>query len=264
MKKTFTAICMAIAGMMALTSCEGTDITEILGGDDALGNITLTTSNPTGNQIYAGDSTITFKSAIGNVNIRQLDIDIDTMGADFDTTMLNINAGTIFVGVNGANITANTANINWPVCGINLRDTNTGTYLVSVPVDNFDFLEYIDTTSINSMITTGLNFQGRPSPHFALTVHRDEYSIGYFGRIPVTSFPGAGEMVEGTINNVRAFYITLDQVRAILDMDPADRPANLVAALPSITFNGTFSSLRANMTSVINRVNELEEVEISK
>lgn len=264
MKKTFTAILMAAACLATLTSCDE-DLSDIFDNDDVLGSITLTTSNAAGTQIYGNDSTITFKSSIGNVNLRQLDIDIDTMGVDFDTTLLNINAGTIFVGVNGANITSNTANINWPVCGINLRDTVAGTYRISVPVDNFDFLEYIDTTSINSMITTGLNFQGRPSNLFAVAAGREAYYIGFAGSINVTSFPGVGNNVEGTINNVRAFYITLDHIRQLLAMSAEERAGiNLATTLPSITFNGTFASLRANMTSVINRVNELDEVNVTK
>lgn len=264
MKKRFLALLTAVACLTALTSCDE-DLTDIFGSDDALGHITLTTSNAMGEQSYSNDMTIEFKSAICNVNNRTIEVDIDTLGVDFDTTLLNVNAGSIFVGVSGVDVTTNTANINWPICGINLRDTLTGNYVIDLPVDNFDFLEYIDTTSINSMITSGLNFRGRPCNLFAVAASRDEYYIGYSGSVNITAFEGAGTLVEGTLNNVRAVYITREQIEALLAMTPEERDAvSLSTTLPRITFNGTLSSLRANMTSVINRVNELDQVEVTK
>lgn len=267
MKKSIFAIFMAAVCMVALTSCEDTDITDIINSDADLGSITLTTSNATGTQLYGNDSTLTFKSALCNVNMRNVNINvnIDSLDFEYDTTLLNLNAGAIFVGVTGTNVTEHTSTIDWPVCGINLRDTVPGNYFVCVPVANFSFLDYIDTTSINRMITTGLNFGDLPFNLFAVAAGRDAYYIGYRGFINVSTFGGNGTMVQGTISNMKAYYITLDQIRELLALTPAERAATrLDETLSSITFNGSFSSLRANMTSVINRLNEMDEVEITK
>ena len=266
MKKTFTTILMAMACMAVFTACDE-DITDLFTDDDVLGNITLTTSNANGPQLYANDTTLQFKSALCNVNMRNVSVsvNVDELDFEYDTSNINVNAGAIFVGVTGNNITSNTSNIDWPVCGINLRDTLPGSYFVCVPVTTFEFLNYIDTTSINSMITAGLQYKDLPFNLFAVAAGREAYYIGYRGFINVTAFGGNGTMVEGTINNLKAYYITLDQIRALLALTPEERSQiTLAETLSSVTFNGSFSSLRANMTSVINRLNDLDEVDITK
>ena len=266
MKKSLYTILMAVACMMVFTSCDE-DLTDVFVNDDVLGSITLTTSNANGPQIYGNDSTLTFKSALCNVNMRNvsINVNVDTLDFEYDTTLVNLNAGAIFVGVTGVNITENTSNIDWPVCGLNLRDTVPGNYFVCVPVTTFSFLDYIDTTSINKMITTGLNFGDLPFNLFAVAAGREAYYIGYRGFVNVTAFGGNGTMVQGTITNMKAYYITLDQIRELLVLTPAERAnTRLDETLSSSTFNGNFSSLRANMTSVINRINEMDEVEITK
>lgn len=262
MKKTLLTILAAALCMPMFTSCDISDIME----SGALGTITLTTSQAAnGDQLYADDSTITFKSGLCNINHRDIHIDVDTLGVDYDTTLLNVNAGTIILGVNGVNVMENTANIDWPLFGLNLRDTAVGTYHFFLPVQTFAFLNFLDTTSINSLVATGLTFQSLPFNLFAVASTRDEYYIGYSGSVTVTSFGSEGNMVEGTFNNVKAYYVTTDKLREMIALGAAEwNTRTLASELPTITFNGTFTSRRANMTSVINRVNELDEVEVTK
>lgn len=264
MKKTVLTLIVAALCLPMFTSCDE-DLSSIL-SSDALGTITLTTSQAAnGEQLYGNDSTITFKSGLCNVNHRDIHIDIDTLGVDYDTTLLNVNAGAIYIGVNGVNVMENTANIDWPLFGMNLRDTVVGTYLIRVPVNTFSFLEYLDTSSINSLVAEGLTFQTLPFNLFAVAANKDSYYIGYYGSVSVNNFGSYGTMIEGTFNNVKAYYITTDKIREMLALTPEQRAATTLAdELPSITFNGTFTSRRANMTSVINRVNELDEVEVTK
>ena len=261
MKKTLFTLVMAALCMPMFTSCDISDILD----SGALGTITLTTSQANGDQLYANDSTITFKSGLCNINNRNITIDVDTLGVDYDTTLLNVNAGTIILGVNGVNVMENTANIDWPLFGLNLRDTVVGNYLIRVPVDDFAFLAFLDTTSINSLVASGLTFQSFPFNLFAVAVDKDHYYIGYDGSVSVTTFGSEGSMVEGTFNNVKAYYLTSDKIRELMALSPAEQAQTTLAnELPSITFNGTFTSRRVNMTSAINRVNELDQVEVTK
>ncbi len=161
MKKTLFTLVLAALCLPVFTSCDPQDLSDIL-SSDALGTITLTTSQAAnGEQLYGNDSTITFKSGLCNVNHRDIHIDIDTLNVDYDTTLLNVNAGAIYIGVNGVNVMENTANIDWPLFGMNLRDTVVGNYFFFLPVQTFAFLNYLDTSSINSLVATGLTFQWR-------------------------------------------------------------------------------------------------------
>lgn len=265
MKKNFFFAALAVAFMGMLTSCEE-NLTDIFNDSDALGTITLTTSQAgNGDQLYGNDTTITFKSGLCNVNHRDIHIDIDTLNVDYDTTLLNVNAGAIFVGVNGVNVVENTANIDWPLFGMNLRDTVVGTYNFFLPVRTFAFLNYLDTTSINSLIATGLTFETMPFNLLAVAANKDEYYIAYSGSVSVNTFGSEGTMIEGTFNNVKAYYVTTTKLREMIDLGAEEwNTRTLAQELPTITFNGTFTSRRANMTSVINRLNEMDEIEVTK
>jgi hypothetical protein len=265
MKKTLFTLVLAALCLPVFTSCDPQDLSDIL-SSDALGTITLTTSQAAnGEQLYGNDSTITFKSGLCNVNHRDIHIDIDTLNVDYDTTLLNVNAGAIYIGVNGVNVMENTANIDWPLFGMNLRDTVVGNYFFFLPVQTFAFLNYLDTSSINSLVATGLTFQSMPFNLFAVAASKDEYYIGYSGSVSVNNFGPDGTMIEGTFNNVKAYYVTTTKLREMIDLGAEEwNTRTLASELPTITFNGTFTSRRANMTSVINRVNELDEVEVTK
>lgn len=264
MKKTLLSLLVAALCLPMFASCDE-DLSSIF-NSDALGTITLTTSQAAnGDQLYGNDTTVTFKSGLCNVDHRNIHIDVDTLGVDYDTTLLNVNAGAIYIGVNGVNVMENTANIDWPLFGMNLRDTVVGTYLIRVPVNTFAFLHFLDTTSINSLVATGLTFQSLPFNLFAVAANKDAYYIGYHGSVSVNNFGPDGTMIEGTFNDVKAYYITTEKIREMLALSPAEQATTTLAnELPSITFNGTFTSRRANMTSVINRVNEMDEVEVTK
>ena len=262
MKKTLFIIVAAVLCMPMFTSCDLSDIID----SGALGTITLTTSQTAnGDQLYADDSTITFKSGLCNINNRDIHIDIDTLDVDYDTTLMNFSAGTIILGVNGVDVMENTANIDWPLFGMNLRDTTVGTYYFFLPVQTFDFLNFIDTTSINSLVATGLTFQRFPFNLFAVAADKDHFYIGYSGSVNVTTFGSEGSMVEGTFNNVKAYYVTTDKLREMIALGAAEwNNRTLASELPTITFNGSFNSRRVNMTSAINRLNEMDEVEVTK
>ena len=263
MKKTFFSLLVAALCLPMFTSCD--DLIDIF-NSDALGTINLTTSQAAnGDQLYADDSTITFKAGLCNVNHRNIHIDVDTLGVDYDTTLLNVNAGAIYIGVNGVNVMENTANIDWPLFGMNLRDTTVGTYYFFLPVQTFAFLNFIDTTSINSLVATGLTFQRFPFNLFAVAADKDHFYIGYSGSVNVTTFGSEGSMVEGTFNNVKAYYVTTDKLREMIALGAAEwNNRTLASELPTITFNGSFNSRRVNMTSAINRLNEMDEVEVTK
>ena len=62
--------------------------------------------------------------------------------------------------------------------------------------------------------------------------------------------------MEGTVNNVEAIYVTVPQLEALMTMPASERPTNLATYFPHITFSGSISSMRADITTVMDALNE--------
>jgi len=244
MKKNILAFAVAAMCIFGFTSCE--DLADL----DLVGHINLTATNPTGgDQAYADSTTLNFTSAMCNINVDS--IVIDTMAAE-------VNVGTVMVGTTQTLLSDDIANLSFPLCGINLRDTVPATYSISCPINDFSFFEYLDTTNINSLITTGLAIGDNIGNLFAVAVSEDAYYIGYSGSITLTSF-GRNMMsrVVGSVNDVEAIYVTGSQIEALANMSATERAAiDLTTYFPHITFNGSISSIRAEIEAVIDALNE--------
>lgn len=249
MKKNVLALAVAAMCAFSFTACDG------LEDLDLVGHINLVATNPTGDsQAYADSTALNFSSAMCNVNVDSVYIEAGEYAGTYD-----VHAGTVMVGTTQNLISNDIANITFPLCGINLRDTTVGTFAIDCPIDDFGFFEYLDANDVNSLITTGLSVGDNLGNLFAVAVSEEAFYIGFSGNVTVTAY-GRNELsrVEGTVNNVEAIYVTVSQIEALANMSAAERAAitDLANYFPHITFNGTFSSMRADITTVMAALNE--------
>ena len=240
MKKNIITLAVAVMCAFSFSSCDE------LGDLDLVGHINLTTSNPVAGlpgltQAYTDSTELNFKSAMCNVHIDSV----------------YINAGTVMVGTTQTLISNDVANLTFPLCGINLRDTVVGTYNISMPINDFSFIDYLDTTDVNSIITTGLAIGENLGNVFAVAVSDSAFYLGHSGSVSITAYGGDFQRVEGTVNNVEAIYITLEQIEYLASLTEQQRASfDLAAYLPRITFNGAISSMRADINAVLDALNE--------
>lgn len=256
MKKNLLVIAAAVASAFTFNACEEGQTMDLFG------SINLVATNPvdtwTGlTQPYADSTVLNFGSALCNV-----DIDSVMVGDGEDSvSVYDVYAGTIMVGTTQNLLSNDVANLTFPMCGVNLRDTVTGTYEISCPIDQFSFYQYLDTTNVNSLITSGLEIGDELGNIFAVAVSEDAFYLGYSGTITITSFADHNyRRVEGTVNNVNAVYVTADQIAALAQMPEEQRAdIDLASYLPHITFSGTISSMRANIGVILEALEEAGE-----
>lgn len=215
------------------------------------GSMTLVVSDVEGTQAYVDGDTIKFKSALSNVKLDTLDI-IDT-NLGIDTTLYNIDAGTIMVGAVNNITEASFEALTYPLCGINLRGDEAKTYTISSPVEDINFFKYLNTTDVNAIIAEGLQLGEGLGNLFAVAVSEDAFYIGYEGSIKITKFGGDGSTVDGTIDNVKAIYVTVKQIEELAKQDES---VNLKGYFPSATFNGKISSRRLPLDAVLEALEE--------
>lgn len=236
MKKRFAIIATAVAAMFGFAACEGDNPFENLTDvPDLLGHINLTVSEATaGDQAYADGDVLNFASAMSNVN---LTIE-DTLVVDY---------GSVLIGTEANLLSGNVANITFPLIGINLRDTVTGNYEINCPVNQISFFENLDTSDWRNLITKN---QPNLGNIFVVAANEHAMYIGYEGTVNITKFNGMGTLVEGTVNNVKALYVTEQDIEDLMDEDdPAS--INIVERFPHVTFNGEIASRRADMQAVL-------------
>lgn len=247
MKKNLLALAVAAMCAFCFSACDE------LEGLDLVGHINLLATNPTGGEQPYSDSTeLAFRSAMCNVNVDSVYIAEGEFAGTYD-----IHAGTVMVGTTQNLVSNDVANITFPLCGINLRDTVVGTYAISCPVNDFGFFEYLNAADVNTLITTGLAIGDNLGNLFVVAVSEESFYIGYSGSVNITAY-GRNELarVEGTVSNVQAIYVTVPQLEALMNMPASERPSDLAAYFPHMTFDGNISSMRADITSVLEALNE--------
>ena len=243
MKKTLLFMAAAMVCMFGMTSCDGETIDlNQFSGQDILGHITLVVSEAQEGQPLAEGDTVALKSAMCDATFEIVD-------------GITVNAGSVFVGTASDIVANGNTNINYPLCGINLRDTLAGTHAVSCPVTDFSAFEYARTGNWAALILgAGMNLGNV----VVLAMDEDNYFLGYQGSIEITEFSSVGSLVKGQINNLKAFYITKTQMEALWAMSEEERSAiTPINYFQSVTLNGEISSRRANMEDVLNSLEEL-------
>ena len=251
MKKTLSVIAVAVALAFGFSACDGEDF-------GLLGHINLTASNPCfGEQAYIDGQEFEFHSAICNANFSNVTIHNDSLGID---TTLNGSLGAVFVGLTDNLLSADDFNnITYPLCGINLRDTVVGTYNFTYNID-WSFIESIDTTSLNTLITSGLAVSGSLGNLFAVVASENAFYVAVAGNINVTEFGGNGSLVKGRLNNLVCIYVTREHLNVLREMPASQRASlNLLTEFPMITFNGNMESRRASIETVMQALEDMDE-----
>lgn len=247
MRKKVFLMATAIACMFGFASCDDLNI-EKLTEADVIGHINIYASNPTntdkGDQYYANGDSTNFKSALCNVNFTYED-------------EISIDAGSVFVGTENNLLTSTDGvEITLPLIGINLRDTVPGSYEVNCPVNQISFFEHLDTVNWMSLITTNNSELGNV---VVIPTSESAMYIAYNGTIDIEQFQQMGSLVKGTINNVHAVYVTLDDVEALMALDETVRKQiDLINNFPQITLNGVISCRRANIGEIITALDEMQ------
>ena len=251
MKRKVFFLAALVASVFSFTACDE------LGGLDLVGHINLTTGTPVAGlpgltQPYEEGMALNFSSAMCNVSIDSVYVE----AGDYTGTY-EINAGTVFVGTRQDLLVDDIAELTFPLCGINLRDTVVGSYDISLPVDDFSFIDMLDTTNVNSLITSGLSIGDNLGNVFAVAVSEDAFYLGYSGTISISSYGQELHRVQGTVNNVQAVYITLEQIEYLASLTAEQRATfDLAAYLPKISFSGDFSTMRTNIDAIVEALNE--------
>ncbi len=242
MKKRVLAIAAAVTMVMGMSSCTDTNL---------LGYINLEASNPvagtvSSKQAYANGDSINFMSALSNVKTDTLYISDSTIGVD--TVLYNLNVGALIVG-SVDNITkADFESLSYPLCGINLRGDEAKNYPISCPVDDLSFFKYLKNADVNTLIAKGLSYNDELGNLFAIAVSEDAFYIGYDGNVNITKFGGDGSTIDGKVENLKCIYVTIPQLEELVKKDDV---SNLSSYFPTITINGTVSSRRLPLDTVL-------------
>lgn len=236
MKKSIFAIAAAAACMFTFSACEPEDQNQILQiaqdalDTDALGSIYLVPSSLQNGTLYsqnhesvvAGD-TLKFNSAM-----------CDTT---FTYDGVNVYPGVLFIG---GNIQANPAHVDFPLLGINLRDDQHQDYAISNVTGDFSFVSQLNEYNWKYYLTH--NDVGIDNI-MIIAVTENDYYICYDGNVHINQFSAMGTIIDGAIQNVKAFYVTKDQLAILINL-PEQQRGYLYTLLPHVTFNGEISSRR--------------------
>lgn len=255
MKKSIIALATAVACLFAFSACSPEDEAQLLnavnnsGIAESLGSIYLVPSDlQNGTQyvdhfagITAGD-TLWFNSAM-----------CDTT---FTYDAYNVYPGVLFVGGNIQ--TSPNIKVNFPMLGINLRDTDHQDYPVSAATGDFSFVFDINENNWEYYLTHNDIQYGNM---MVIALDTFSYYICYGGNIHIDAFSPNGQIVSGRIENVTAFYVTKNQLIALAALDEGLRNY-LYVLLPHATFNGEIQCRRTTWVQEVaaelerNRTNE--------
>ena len=171
-----------------------------------------------------------------------------TIMDEFDTVVDNIAyVGTLDLFAN-VDLSANGATLRYPFMGFQFSDSTTGTYTITEVLTpqrlrNFKFDSIADIVFNPS----GFNV-------LLIAISDTSWYIAYDGTITVTEYPGSGNNMRGTLNNVHAYYFTESDVEGIQEHlnDPNFNLATYFTK--TATINGEFKSKRypALVTKIVN------------
>lgn len=267
MKKRILFIATAVACMIGFSACQGDDLADLsqladqLADTDLLGHIHLKASaqqNGTGglqnHEMMTTNDSILFKSGVCCAKVTVSD---SSQSATHDV-------GAMFFGSTSSVLVNENHEIQFPLIGINLRDSLPGDYTINIPMTQGDF-NFIDDLNENNwryyLTHNDIQIQGVDQANMMVIAPTDStYYICYQGTIHISEFPVVGQRVKGSVN-VQAFYITNRQVELLSQMPSAARAnINLPDYLPTVTLNGVFESPRMNSENleVINTLDNME------
>lgn len=264
MKKSILFIAAAVACMMGFSACEGegVDISQ-LSGTDLFGHIYLTPSNQ--NNGYGGyqnatimsNDSVKFNSGLCCVKLNTTGVGVGTDEGDL---------GTLFFGSEKDVLVNSNNEIQFPLIGINLRDTtpelHNGNYAIRIPMveGDFSFIDSLNENNWNYYLTnTNIQIAGEPANIMVIALSEDEFYVCYDGNIHIDEWAAVGNRIQGQVQNVKAFRVTREILPALVAL-PERATTLLSAYLPTVTFNGVISSARmtSENVSVIEALDQLQ------
>ena len=246
MKKSIFALATAVACMFAFSACTPEEEAQLLnavnnsGIADAMGTIYIVPTSvlpgswaqPNHSSVRVGD-TIKFSSAM---------CDITTFAYEGQ----NVDPGVLFVAGN-IQTTDSNVNINFPLMGINLRDSthtvaNQSYYSVSTATGNLSFVFDLDLNNWEYYLTHNDIQIGNM---MIIAFSEEDYYVCYDGKIYIDDFAANGQMVYGTLSQVKAFYVKKSQLASLALV----QSGLLYNLLPHFTFDGKIACHRSPWVS---------------
>ncbi|MBQ9417303.1 MAG: hypothetical protein IJU19_01850 [Bacteroidales bacterium] len=255
MKKTLSLLAAAVCGTMMLVACDPEELVkEII--EENSGNVSMVAANGSqlDDQQYKNGDTVKLGTVLCGTSDDGVVRVVGIRGSLLDEQRFEGN--------------------NFPVININLTGNGgEGTYNVSLPIDNLDFLNSIASWGgighASDTMSSSYNF-------LFLAVSNDSYYLAKEAEVEVTEMGEVGGQVKGEIKNAVCKYITSAKINHIHDLKTAiqnaeSNPEEAAAAatelatinvdtyFPEITFNGSFSALRADISGYARAISRLNE-----
>ena len=215
-KRLFNGI-LAITCLFSMASCDGVEFINSVIEDGLLGNSTVYITNE------AGDvDTLAFTSSVAD---------------DFSKTVNDITSvATIDLSAN-VDLTSN--DLAFPFMAFQFADTTTGSYALDHLL-TVERLYHFNFDTLSSILAgpSGTNL-------IVIAMSDTAWYISDAGNINVSAYPAVGFMLEGTLNNVSAYYITqsnIDRLNQAIDNGTMVSPNEFIHP---VTMSGNFSSRRA-------------------
>lgn len=228
MRKKVLFGCIILSLAFAMTSCDGLNLNSIFNPEEELvGNASIViTRNNDG--VIEHDS-IHFTSSLVDV-FDFADVD-STLGEGYSTIDISAN-----VNLSEANVS-----LAFPFMYVRLDDSTAKSYTMDT-ILTIDLLNGLDFAKLVNVLA---NPDGG---NMVLIAENDScWYISHAGEFVVTRYPTVGNIVEGTFNNVEAWYVTQAKINELNDDIQNYNFAHLGDLnyyFPRVTINGNINSRR--------------------
>lgn len=251
MKTRLSLLATAVACTLAFAACDVEDLIKETINDivnEISGNMSVTASSAeNGAQPFANGDTVKTSIAVCDI--------------DSTTSQLRI------AGIQGSLHNNTLGDSNFPVLFVSITDTLAVRHAIDFPLNNIDF---VINSNWNDLVFNN------SSNLFILATDKDNYYVSTSGIIALDSLGRTGEQASGSLNNITCKYISADRVDYLryladqaadtsLDINVRRNYADSLSSIdassyfPSITFNGTFSATRANISKYLRAIEALED-----
>lgn len=237
MKKIFISAFVAVAGMMAFTACDPSELLNEISGD---ATVTVAVANADSESFYTDGQTLDFTSCLTD---NLIDDSTNSINAIFLAAHVNLMESTT---------------IEAPYMGWSINDTVPGNYTLQSPFNADDIL----TFNPESLLThaSGTNM-------LVIMASENAYYVAKGGQISLTTYPSMGKCATGSFDNIQCYYVPgakvdylKDQYDAAMagDMDAAQYLSNLNLDeyFETITINGNFNGRRIAIEELLNSIAE--------
>lgn len=233
-KSTFFASFVLLA-LFALTSCDEMNISvdDITGGE-LVGSASLTVTHNGPNGIVT--DSMNFRSSIADA------FDL----SKFDSTLVE-GYSTVAISAN-VNLTDADVSLAFPFMYYRINDTLSGSYAF----DTILTIEMLHNLNFDTLVNVLANPDGG---NMILIAENDScWYITFDGSLVVTEYPTVGHLINATVSNATAWYVTQSKVNELsADIDNMNYThlGDLDYYFPRVTLSGNITSRRWAVTQTI-------------